>query len=87
MTIEVLSHNLATDASPNGEIPTQQHPAIAKCAELATLIDRHTDSKGGIYHSTAIDALVFCDAILVKPSKRSANRCSLWWCRAKRNYR
>jgi AraC-like DNA-binding protein len=63
MTIEVLSHNLATDASPNGEMPTQQRPAIAKCAELAALIDRHTDSKGGIYHPTAIDPLVFvrCD--------------------------
>jgi AraC-like DNA-binding protein len=64
MTIEALHHNLAIDASPNGEIlSTQRHLAIAKCAELATLIDRHTDGKGGIYHPTAIDPLVFlrCD--------------------------
>jgi AraC-like DNA-binding protein len=47
MTIDTLSYN----------------SAIVKCAELATLIDRHTDSKGSIYHSTAIDSLVFvrCD--------------------------
>jgi AraC-like DNA-binding protein len=63
MTIEVLSHNLATDASPSGEMPIQQHLAIAKCSELAALIDRHTDGKGGIYYPTAIDPLVFlrCD--------------------------
>jgi AraC-like DNA-binding protein len=63
MTIEALNHNLAIDASLNGEMPTQQRLAIAKCAELAALIDRHTDSKGGIYYPTAIDSLVFvrCD--------------------------
>lgn len=64
MTIEVLNHNLAIEASANGEIlPTQGQLEIAKCAELATLIDRHTDSKGDIYYPTAIDSLVFvrCD--------------------------
>ncbi|MGC1308413.1 MAG: AraC family transcriptional regulator [Phormidesmis sp.] len=63
MTIKTLSHNLANDASPNGEMPAQQRPAIAKCAELAALIDRHTDSNGDIYYSTTINSLVFvrCD--------------------------
>ncbi|NJL56292.1 AraC family transcriptional regulator CmrA, partial [bacterium] len=47
MTIDTVSHK----------------SAIAKCAELATLIDRHTDSKEGIYQPTGIDSLVFvrCD--------------------------
>ncbi|NJL54840.1 MAG: AraC family transcriptional regulator [Spirulinaceae cyanobacterium RM2_2_10] len=36
-----------------------QKSAIAKCAELATLIDRHTDSKGCTCYPTAIDSLVF----------------------------
>jgi AraC-like DNA-binding protein len=33
--------------------------AIRKCTELATLVDRHTDSKGDGLHATAIDRLKF----------------------------
>jgi AraC-like DNA-binding protein len=43
MTIETLSHKAAID----------------KCAELATLVERHTDSKKDGYHTTAIESLVF----------------------------
>jgi AraC-like DNA-binding protein len=38
--------------------------AIDKCAELAALVNRHTDSRGNGAHATAIDPLVFmreCD--------------------------
>jgi hypothetical protein len=60
MTIETLNHETAISASPSGEVlTTQQRVAIAKCAELATLVDRYTDAKGGGYHTTAIDSLVF----------------------------
>jgi AraC-like DNA-binding protein len=64
MTVEELNHDLAIDASLNGDIlPTQRQLAIDQCAKIATLIDRHTDSKGNIYYPTAIDPLVFlrCD--------------------------
>ncbi|MBD2168882.1 AraC family transcriptional regulator [Calothrix membranacea FACHB-236] len=33
--------------------------AVAKCADLAALVEQHTDGKGGSYHTTAIDPLVF----------------------------
>lgn len=33
--------------------------AIAKCEELAALIDRHTHQQGNGFHATAIDSLVF----------------------------
>jgi hypothetical protein len=37
--------------------------AIAKCAELAALVKRYTDSKGDGVRATALDSLVFvrCD--------------------------
>jgi AraC-like DNA-binding protein len=60
MTIEAADHNLTIDASPNGEIlPMQRQLAIAQCAELAALIDRHTDGQESGYRATAIDPLVF----------------------------
>ncbi|NJO40616.1 MAG: AraC family transcriptional regulator [Cyanobacteria bacterium CRU_2_1] len=37
----------------------ERETAIDKCAELAALVDRYTDGKGGNYHATAIDPLVF----------------------------
>jgi AraC-like DNA-binding protein len=41
-------------------IETQNHEAaIDKCAELAALVDRHTDNQGNGAHATAIDPLVF----------------------------
>ena len=46
-------------------LETQNHEvAIAKCAELAALITRHTDGRGNGAHATAIDPLIFmreCD--------------------------
>jgi AraC-like DNA-binding protein len=60
MTIETLNPETAICASPSGEVLlTQQRLAIDKCEELATLVDRHTDGKGGGYHATAIDPLAF----------------------------
>lgn len=50
MTIETLSHETA----------------INKCAELAALVDRHTDNLGNGAHATAIESLVFmreCDPV------------------------
>jgi hypothetical protein len=50
MTIEEFNHNLAVAASPNGAILlTQRQLAIAQCAELAALIDRHTDCQESWY--------------------------------------
>lgn len=59
-----LSHEGEIAASTNGEIlPIQRQLAIAKCAELAALIERHTSSERSGYYPTAIDPLVFvrCD--------------------------
>lgn len=45
---------------------TSHEEAIDKCEELATLVDRHTHSKGNGSHATAIDALAFmreCDSV------------------------
>ena len=64
MTSKTLSHEAAIAASTNGEIlPIQRQLAIAKCAELAALIERHTSSERSEYYPTAIDPLVFvrCD--------------------------
>jgi AraC-like DNA-binding protein len=36
----------------------ERETAINKCAELAALVERYTDGKGGPYHTTAIDPLV-----------------------------
>jgi AraC-type transcriptional regulator N-terminus len=67
MTIKTLNHKTAISASPSPEtLPvscpkgcTQQHVAIDKCAELATLVERHTSSERSGYYETAIDHLVF----------------------------
>lgn len=59
-----LSHEVAIAASTHGEIlPIQRQLAIAKCAELAALIEQHTSSERSGYYPTAIDPLVFvrCD--------------------------
>jgi AraC-like DNA-binding protein len=72
MTIKTLNHETAICASPSPEaLPfscpkgcTQQRFAINKCAELAALVDRHTNGKGDGAHATAIDSLTFrreCD--------------------------
>lgn len=64
MTSKTLSHEVAIAASTNGEtLPIQQQLAIAKCAELAALIEQHTSSERSGYYPTAIDSLVFvrCD--------------------------
>jgi AraC-like DNA-binding protein len=64
MTSQTLAHETAIGASLNRELLlTERRLAIAKCAELAALIDRYTDGKAGNYHPTAIDPLVFvrCD--------------------------
>lgn len=64
MTSKTLSHEVATAASTHGEIlPIQRQLAIAKCAELAALIERHTSSERSGYYPTAIEPLVFvrCD--------------------------
>jgi AraC-like DNA-binding protein len=60
MTVNTLDHKATRDASTDREaLPTQQPSKIAKCAELAALIDRYTHGKEGNYHATAIDPLVF----------------------------
>jgi AraC-like DNA-binding protein len=60
MTIDALNHKSAIDASPNGAIlPTQRQLAIDQCAELAALINRHTDPQASGYCTTAIEPLVF----------------------------
>lgn len=64
MTRKTLSHEVAIAPSTHGEIlPIQRQLAIAKCAELAALIERHTSSEKSGYYPTAIDPLVFvrCD--------------------------
>jgi hypothetical protein len=58
MTVKTLNHEIAIGAFPRGEIlPAQQRVAIAECAELAALVDRHTDSSRDGYHASAIDSL------------------------------
>lgn len=60
MTSKTLSHEVAITTSTNGEIlPIQRQVAIANCAELAALIERHTSSERSGYYPTAIDPLVF----------------------------
>ncbi|MBW4557316.1 MAG: AraC family transcriptional regulator [Trichormus sp. ATA11-4-KO1] len=60
MTSKTLTHKVAIAASTNGEIlPMQRQLAIAKCAELAALIEQHTNSERNGYYPTAIDSLVF----------------------------
>ncbi|WP_026732715.1 hypothetical protein [Fischerella sp. PCC 9605] len=60
MTIKTLNHETAICAYPSPEAsPSQQRFAIDKCEELAALVARHTDGKGGGAHATAIDPLVF----------------------------
>lgn len=64
MTSKTLSHEGAIAPSTHGEIlPIQRQLAIAKCAELAALIEQHTSSERSGYYPTAIDSLVFvrCD--------------------------
>ncbi|MBD1997989.1 AraC family transcriptional regulator [Oculatella sp. FACHB-28] len=64
MTVKTLNHEAAIGASPSREaLLAQQRLAIAKCAELAALVDRHTSSERSGYYPTAIDPLVFvrCD--------------------------
>lgn len=64
MTSKTLNHEVAIAASTHGEIlPIQRQLAIAKCAELAALIERHTSSERSGYYPTAIEPLVFvrCD--------------------------
>lgn len=64
MTSKTLSHEVAIATSTHGEIlPIQRQLAIAKCAELAALIEQHTSSERSGYYPTAIDPLVFvrCD--------------------------
>jgi AraC-like DNA-binding protein len=54
MTIDTLSHKSAID----------------KCAELAALVDRHTDSQGNGIHATAIAPLEFtreCNPVVAMP--------------------
>ncbi len=66
MTIKTRNHEAAICASPVGDATrTQQRfrradayaNAIANCAELAALVDRHTDGKGNGIYATAIDSL------------------------------
>ncbi|MBD2465514.1 AraC family transcriptional regulator [Oscillatoria sp. FACHB-1407] len=55
---------MAIATSTHREIlPIQRQLAIAKCAELAALIERHTSSERSGYYPTAIDPLAFvrCD--------------------------
>ncbi|WP_242060211.1 AraC family transcriptional regulator [Oscillatoria sp. FACHB-1407] len=64
MTSKTLSHEMAIATSTHREIlPIQRQLAIAKCAELAALIERHTSSERSGYYPTAIDPLAFvrCD--------------------------
>lgn len=64
MTSKTLNAEGVIAASTNGELlPIQRQLAIAKCAELAALIERHTSSERSGYYPTAINPLVFvrCD--------------------------
>lgn len=64
MTVNTLDHKTTIANSPNGETsPAQKRITIAKCAELAALVDRHTSSERNGYYPTAIEPLVFvrCD--------------------------
>ncbi|WP_088889220.1 AraC family transcriptional regulator [Leptolyngbya ohadii] len=60
MAIKTLNHrNMISISSCKETLSAQQSVAVAKCAELATLADQHTDGRGEGYHSTAIDPLFF----------------------------
>jgi AraC-like DNA-binding protein len=60
MTIKTLDHKTTSSISSGGEtLSAQPHVAVAKCAELAALVDQHTDGRREGYHPTAIDPLVF----------------------------
>ncbi|MBF2084142.1 AraC family transcriptional regulator [Thermoleptolyngbya sp. C42_A2020_037] len=60
MTIKTLDHKTKSSISPGEEIlSAQQSLAVAECAELARLADRHTNGRGEGYHPTAIAPLSF----------------------------